>query len=211
MQRMWIRALICVAVVAGSVVIASDAQARHRRGGCGSSGGYYSGGYYGGKGGYTYGGYNYGGYTYGGSYGNGYYGGAAAATYDANGRYIGPAVMDRSARTGAGVNARLNGQVAPSARTGAGVDANIDARGNVVPGANVRGGADVRGGANVPGTDVRGGADLRGGADINRNDGTIRGNADADANLRGNLTPPEAPRVPALPDSSTLPPPVPTP
>jgi|GEM_PF-5658018 hypothetical protein len=205
MQRMWIRTLICVAVVAGTVVIASDAQARHRRGGCGSSGGYYSGGYYGGKGGYTSGGYTYGGY------GNGYYrSGAAAATYDANGRYIGPAVMDRSARTGAGVDARLNGQISPSDRTRAGVDANIDARGNV-PGANVRGGADVRGGANVPGTDVQGGANLRGGADINRNDGAIRGNADADANLRGNVTPPEAPRVPAVPDSSTLPPPVPTP
>ena len=194
MQRMWMRALVLAAVGAVTVFVVDDAQAGHRRrGGCGSSGGYYNGysngyGYYGGyRDGYTYGG----GYSNSyGAWGPGVYTrrGAVGATYDANGRLI---VPDRSARAGVGVdaNAPVGGQTSPSDRTSAGAAA----------GANIRSDADVRGGA-----------------DVNRNDGTIRGNAKADANLRGTTTPPAAPPVdaPPAPPSTrdgTLPPPVPAP
>ncbi len=187
MQRMWMRALVFAAVGAVTVLVVDDAQARHRRrGGCGSSGGSYNG-YSNGYG--YYGGYRDG-YTYGGGYSNSY--GA-----------WGPGVYTRRGAVGATYDA--NGRlIVPdrSARAGVGVDANAPVGGQTSP--SDRTGAGAQAGANV-----------RGGADVNRNDGTIRGNAEADANLRG-TTPPADPPVAAPPappstQDETLPPPVPTP
>ncbi len=139
MQRTVFRAVIFAAVGAVAVVLVDDTQAGHRRrGGCGSSGGYYNG--Y--SGGYSYG-YSGGkyGYTKGGNYG-----GASSSGY----RGVSPGVQtsdtyetpETGVIGGAGGYVPPSGPFSPSDRIAPGVEGTI------------RGGADaspsLRGNAITP-------------------------------------------------------------
>lgn len=170
MQRTWMRALIFVAVSAVSVLVTSEADAqgpvrRLLRRALGRDNVVYTN-------------------TYVDANGNRvvYRDGNTFRMFDANGRWIGP--MDRSARGGARVETRFDGQVSPATRIEA--DANFGTR---------------------DGTNIRGRATGNADVDVNRNDGTIRGNVDGRAR-GGATTPPEATRTPPQPNNSALPPPV---
>jgi hypothetical protein len=129
MQRTLFRAAIFAAVGAVTVVLVGDTQAGHRRrGGCGSSGGYYNGysyrgyGYSGGKYGYTQGG------MYGGAYRSGYRGVAPGVQY--RDTYETP---ETGVIGGAGVDSRLNVPTSPSDRIVPGTEGTIRGGNTIVP------------------------------------------------------------------------------
>lgn len=204
MQRMWMRALIFVAVSAVSMLATSEAEAQgpvrrlfrrmFGRDEVVTTRSYVnpSGNRVMTRDGFTYS-----------TPGRVYSAGAA----ETSGRWNAP--LDRTARGGSRLETRFDGQAAPASRIDAGANVRAPDGTNVRAGADARDSADLRGEANVRGdADARLDADARRGADINRSDGAIRGEADAE--LRGNVTPPDAPATPDTSDD-TLPPSVPTP